>query len=257
MPHNLERFKQHVWLVLSTAQDFAKCLYDTPIDTHHLLAGLLREKEIAGHILRELGLTNTRVETLITAPISPVDSPEPPLLTLSTHSKTAIQYAIPEAPRTQRHIDTKLLLLRIIQQPKCKAIAFFGHSGVTPDHIRHKLYITQFPSPARNAASEPPRPRPNKILPSDGIRLIEQVLIKALDILEHGRLTHRQTVKRFTILAFSMEPSSYVFLPISASFKGYFPLMPVVKMRLRISDGKTRKRTLCHLTGCKGRLIAF
>ncbi len=140
MSDKLERFTQRARRVLTLAQDSAERMHHNYIGTEHLLLGLLTEESgVAGKVLRGMGLSSQRVQSIIermTGPSRgrPYTTPE-----LTPRTKRVIELAVDEARRMGHHyIGTEHLLLGLVRQGESVAIDILRRLGVSPERIRQE-----------------------------------------------------------------------------------------------------------------------
>jgi len=144
MSHKMELFTARARRVMRLAQEESQYLRHNYIGTEHLLLGLLREEDgIAICALRDLGMEQTQIETLM------IELTKLPILgmnavnDLTLSSQKALELAAKEA-HLMGHpfIDSEHLLLGLLNQPDGGAIDALKRLGISPAEIRrHILYI--------------------------------------------------------------------------------------------------------------------
>jgi hypothetical protein len=206
MPNNnMQRFTQRCRRVLSLAQEQAERLRHNYIGTEHLLLGLLREEGgVAGRVLRDLGLERQRVEELVeeltraTARTS-ANTPE-----LSPITKRVLELAVDEARRMGHHaIGTEHLLLGLVQQSDGVAIDVLKRLDVSPEAVRQQTRRVLQEKPTQTDAlieNQPEPKQPMARLSSDAYDMLQNVLVKILDMIESGKLSVAQGVELFNTL---------------------------------------------------------
>jgi len=165
----MERFTQRARRVLSLAQEEAERLQHNYIGTEHLLLGLMREDGgVAGRVLRDLGLEQSRVEELVERLTRASTRTTMVQLDLSPGTKKVLELAVDEARRMGHHyIGTEHLLLGLVRQSEGVAIDVLKRLGVSPEEIRRQTRRVLQESPVQPQSSKEeskprPRPRDNK-----------------------------------------------------------------------------------------------
>ena len=169
MPNKMERFTQRARRGLSLAQEEAERLQHNYIGTEHLLLGLMREDGgVAGRVLRDLGLEQSRVEELVERLTRASTRTTMVQLDLSPGTKKVLELAVDEARRMGHHyIGTEHLLLGLVRQSEGVAIDVLKRLGVSPEEIRRQTRRVLQESPVQPQSSKEeskprPRPRDNK-----------------------------------------------------------------------------------------------
>jgi ATP-dependent Clp protease ATP-binding subunit ClpC len=169
VPNKMERFTQRARRVLSLAQEEAERLQHNYIGTEHLLLGLMREDGgVAGRVLRDLGLEQSRVEELVERLTRASTRTTMVQLDLSPGTKKVLELAVDEARRMGHHyIGTEHLLLGLVRQSEGVAIDVLKRLGVSPEEIRRQTRRVLQESPVQPQSSKEeskprPRPRDNK-----------------------------------------------------------------------------------------------
>lgn len=137
---NWERFTQRARRVLSLAQEEAERLDHSYIGSEHVLIGLLREEGgVAGRVLRELGLEEARVKSMVER-MSGVGSRTPfAKVELSPSTKRVLELAVDEARRMGQHyISTEHLLLGLVRHNEGVAMDIFRKFGISAEQIRRQ-----------------------------------------------------------------------------------------------------------------------
>jgi hypothetical protein len=213
MPTNkMERFTQRARRVLSLAQEEAEQSRNNTIGTEYILVGLLREEGgIAGHVLRDLGLEIPRVEELIEELTgATIVHPRPTTTELTPGSKQILEIAVDEARRMGHHyIGTEHLLLGLVRQSEGVAIDVLKRLGVSPDEVRRitRRVLQESPVQPNVGISKPVSqtvppipPEARRRLPADAYEMLENVLMKILEMIEAGKLPVAQGVELFSTL---------------------------------------------------------
>jgi ATP-dependent Clp protease ATP-binding subunit ClpC len=150
---NWERFTQRARRVLSLAQDEAERLHHSFIGSEHVLIGLLREEGgVAGRVLRELGLDESRVQTMVerlagSGSRTPFSKTE-----LSPSTKRLLEYAVDEARRMGQHyISTEHLLLGMVRQNEGVAMDVMRKFGISAEQVRRQTRRMLKESPVSSA----------------------------------------------------------------------------------------------------------
>ena len=212
MPNNkMERFTQRARRVLSLAEEEAEHLQHNTIGPEHMLLGLLREEGgIAGRVLRDLGLETPRVQELVEELTHATASTSPTTAELSPSTKRVLELAVDEARRMGHHyIGTEHLLLGLVRQSEGVAIDVLKRFDVSPEEVRRQTrrVLQESPSQTNEPSQmvEPPPAVPNlkqpmTRLPHDAYELLENVLMKILEMLEAGKLPVAQGIELFSTL---------------------------------------------------------
>jgi len=164
VPNKMERFTQRARRVLSLAQEEAERLQHNYIGTEHLLLGLMREEGgVAGRVLRDLGLEQSRVEELVERLTRASTRTAQIQLDLSPGTKKVLELAVDEARRMGHHyIGTEHLLLGLVRQSEGVAIDVLKRLGVSPEEVRRQTRRVLQESPMQSSQEKErnPRPRP-------------------------------------------------------------------------------------------------
>jgi ATP-dependent Clp protease ATP-binding subunit ClpC len=126
--------------VLSLAQEEAERLDHSYIGSEHVLIGLLREEGgVAGRVLRELGLEEARVKSMVER-MSGTGSRTPfAKVELSPSTKRVLELAVDEARRMGQHyISTEHLLLGLVRHNEGVAMDIFRKFGISAEQIRRQ-----------------------------------------------------------------------------------------------------------------------
>src|SRR5947207_705966 len=113
----MERFTQRARRVLSLAHQEAERARNNFIGTEHLLLGLMAEEGgVAGHVLRELGLTTERVREVVKQIATNSENFDPSRVELATDIQQVLEYSVEEARRLgHHHIGTEHILLGLVR----------------------------------------------------------------------------------------------------------------------------------------------
>jgi ATP-dependent Clp protease ATP-binding subunit ClpC len=191
----MERFTQRARRVLSLAQEEAERLQHNHIGTEHLLLGLMREEGgVAGRVLRELGLEQSRVEELVERMTRATPRPTNAPLDLSPGTKRVLELAVDEARRMGHHyIGTEHLLLGLVRQTEGVAIDVLRRLGVSPEEVRRQTRRVLQESPVQTTQTEEQTPQPQN-RPSKKPRteaktpLVDQLATDLTKLAEEGKL---------------------------------------------------------------------
>lgn len=155
MPNKMERFTQRARRVLSLAQEEAERLQHNYIGTEHLLLGLMREDGgVAGRVLRDLDLEQSRVEELVERLTRATTRSSNVQLDLSPGTKKVLELAVDEARRMGHHyIGTEHLLLGLVRQTEGVAIDVLKRLGVSPEEVRRQTRRVLQESPMQSSQS--------------------------------------------------------------------------------------------------------
>ncbi len=136
--NKMERFTEKSKHVMYFAQEEAKRLQQNPIDTQHLLIGLIREKDsVASRVLREMNATADRIIELSPQLSNNADNKS---LELAPDTKKVLELAVDEA-RLMEHkfIGTEHLLLGLIRHEKSVAFDILRQLDILPENIRLQI----------------------------------------------------------------------------------------------------------------------
>lgn len=203
--NNMERFTQRAKRVLSLAQEEAERLRHKFIGTEHMLLALLREEGgVGGRVLLNLGVQMQPVEELIKDMTLVSASTVPNPAELSSGVRKLIELAVDEARRMDHHyIGTEHLLLGLIRQTDGVAIEVLRRLSVSSEDVRREAQRLLRENPVQ--VNQPPAtpsetPPPMARLSSDAYDMLQNVLIKILDMIESGKLSVAQGVELFNTL---------------------------------------------------------
>ena len=159
-----DRFDHQAKRVLALAQDEAVRFNHNYIGPEHLLLGLAREGEgIAARALEALGVTLSKLRSIVEKGIGRGDSPIPPSeITLSPHTKRIFEYAIEEASKLGRNdVGTEHLLLGLVRHSGHGSGGVLDAAGVLLENVRAKVIemLGQPTPPAPPPHSPQPTPR--------------------------------------------------------------------------------------------------
>lgn len=200
MANKMERFTQRARRVLSLATEEAERLEHNHIGTEHLLLGLMREEGgVAGRVLRELGLDQSRVEELVERMTRATRRNADTNLDLSPGTKRVLELAVDEARRMGHHyIGTEHLLLGLVRQSEGVAIDVLRRLGVSPEEVRRQTRRVLQDSPVQSTTptddekqpSNPPnRPSSNRPRRAEGkTPLVDQLATDLTALAMEGKL---------------------------------------------------------------------
>ncbi|MEQ8674122.1 MAG: ATP-dependent Clp protease ATP-binding subunit [Aggregatilineales bacterium] len=189
MPNKMERFTQRARRVLSLAQEEAERLQHNYIGTEHLLLGLMREEGgVAGRVLRDLGLEQSRVEELVERLTRASTRTTPVQLDLSPGTKKVLELAVDEARRMGHHyIGTEHLLLGLVRQSEGVAIDVLKRLGVSPEEVRRQTRRVLQESPMQSTQSKENTPRPSR-RSQEKTPLVDQLATDLTALASEGKL---------------------------------------------------------------------
>jgi hypothetical protein len=135
----MERFTQRARRVLSFAHQEAEKARNNPINTEHLLLGLmLEEGGVGGLVLRALGMTTDRVREVIGRITNVSTDFDPNRVELGSEIQSALEYAVDEARRLGHHyIGTEHILLGLVRVDST-GMEVLRRLGVTAEQIRRQ-----------------------------------------------------------------------------------------------------------------------
>lgn len=132
-------FTEQAQRALSRAQEEAQALSFTYIGTEHLLLGLLREENLASHILFDLGVDLPRVRQAILYIVGPDQRVTGEKVELSPRTKRVIELASIETKRLgAQSIDTVHLLLGLTRDSNGVATYVLTYLGINMDMVRRR-----------------------------------------------------------------------------------------------------------------------
>jgi ATP-dependent Clp protease ATP-binding subunit ClpA len=136
----MERFTRRAKEVLQFAQASAERFHHGYIGTEHLLLGLVHvESGVAGRALRELSISELKIEALVSEITKAETSLSLVTAELSSGAKRVLELAVDEARRMGHHyIGTEHLLLGLVRLPEGKAIDVLREMGVSPEEVRRQ-----------------------------------------------------------------------------------------------------------------------
>ncbi|MBC7870438.1 MAG: ATP-dependent Clp protease ATP-binding subunit [Chitinophagaceae bacterium] len=192
MSNKMERFTQRARRVLSLAQEEAERRQHNYIGTEHLLLGLMREEGgVAGRVLRDLGLEQSRVEDLVERLTRASTRTTPIQLDLSPGTRKVLELAVDEARRMGHHyIGTEHLLLGLVRQSEGVAIDVLKRLGVSPEEVRRQTRRVLQESPMQpQTTNEESKPRPGKPGGKDNkTPLVDQLATDLTAAAQEGKL---------------------------------------------------------------------
>ena len=132
------RFTQRAQKVLYLAQEEARRLNYSYVDTEHLLLGLIREGEgVAARALNFLGIEAEKARTMVEEMVEKVQGPEPREMTLTPRAKRILELAVDEARRMgHNYVGTEHLLLGLIREGEGIAAQVLNSLGVDQEKVR-------------------------------------------------------------------------------------------------------------------------
>ena len=157
MAENFDRFTKRARRVLTTAGEEARRLNHEYIGTEHILLGLVSEDGgVAMRVLRELGISATKVRNSIERRTrrGPLPVRDQPVLTPRT--KEVIELAVDEARQMRHHyIGTEHLLLGLVREGQGMAIDVLRDLGAPPEKLREQVTRFLEEQPAHAGEKEP------------------------------------------------------------------------------------------------------
>ena len=155
-----EKFTQRAELAIEKAGFAAGELGHSFVGTEHLLLGILAEREgLGARTLRSAGIDSDALRKVIVR-MDGLGAPCPAPSGLSVRGRIAVERAAAEADRLhQSHIGTEHLLLGILRQSDCCAVAALRELGADINDI-YTAVVDLFGSPAPNGRYQTGTARP-------------------------------------------------------------------------------------------------
>ncbi|MFW5691751.1 MAG: ATP-dependent Clp protease ATP-binding subunit [Chloroflexota bacterium] len=190
MPNKMERFTQRARRVLSLAQEEAERMQHNYIGTEHLLLGLMREDGgVAGRVLRDLGLDQSRVEELVERLTRASTRTTPVQLDLSPGTKKVLELAVDEARRMGHHyIGTEHLLLGLVRQSEGVAIDVLKRLGISPEEVRRQTRRVLQESPVQSQSTNEEKTQSRRPARSEKTPLVDQLATDLTALASEGKL---------------------------------------------------------------------
>ncbi len=141
MATGFERFSEGARKALSRAQEEAKRLGHSYIDTEHILLGIVAdESAIAAKVLTNLGVSLNKVQSAVEFVVGKgVESPSGEI-SLAPRAKKVIELAVDEARRlNSTYIGSEHLLLGLLGGREGVACSVLGSFGITLERAREEV----------------------------------------------------------------------------------------------------------------------
>jgi len=138
MASRFEKFSERARRALTIAQEEARQLNHSYIDTEHILLGLVREEEgVAAKVLTNLGIGLNKVRSAVEFVIGRGEKPSIGETGLTPRAKRVIELAIDEARNLgHSYIGTEHLLLGLLREGEGVAASVLANLGVTLEKVR-------------------------------------------------------------------------------------------------------------------------
>jgi ATP-dependent Clp protease ATP-binding subunit ClpC len=140
MSSGFERFSEGARRVLTKAQEEAKRLGHSYIDTEHILLGIVDEEAgVASKVLTNLGVPLTKVRAAVEFVVGKGERRTTGEISLSPRAKRAIEIAVDEARRlNSTYIGSEHLLLGLLGGKEGVACNVLENFGITLDRAREE-----------------------------------------------------------------------------------------------------------------------
>ncbi len=140
MSSGFERFSEGARRVLTKAQEEAKRLGHSYIDTEHILLGIVDEDAgVAAKVLTNLGVPLTKVRAAVEFVVGKGDRHSTGEISLSPRAKRAIEIAVDEARRlNSSYIGSEHLLLGLLGGKEGVACNVLENFGITLERAREE-----------------------------------------------------------------------------------------------------------------------
>jgi ATP-dependent Clp protease ATP-binding subunit ClpC len=137
----IERFTERAQRVLLMAQEEARRLGQSRVDTEHLLLGLIREGGgIAGQVLMAMGVDLARLKADIEKTAARGPSKPTGDMTISPHAKRALELTSAESRALgHNYVGTEHILLGLIREGEGVAAQVLARLGVDIDRAREQV----------------------------------------------------------------------------------------------------------------------
>ena len=141
MASRFEKFSERARRVLTVAQEEARNLSHSYIDTEHILLGLGREEDgVAAKVLTSLGVSLGKVRSAVEFIIGRGEKPPTGDTGLTPRAKKVIELAIDEARNLgHNYIGTEHLLLGLIREREGVAASVLDSFGITIERARAEI----------------------------------------------------------------------------------------------------------------------
>ena len=141
MSSGFERFSEGARRVLTKAQEEAKRLGHSYIDTEHILLGIVDEDAgVASKVLSNLGVPLTKVRAAVEFVVGKGERRTTGEISLSPRAKRAIEIAVDEARRlNSTYIGSEHLLLGLLGGKEGVACNVLENFGITLDRAREEV----------------------------------------------------------------------------------------------------------------------
>ncbi len=141
MASRFEKFSERARRVLTVAQEEARNLNHSFIDTEHILLGLGREEDgVAAKVLTSLGVSLGKVRSAVEFIIGRGENPPAGETGLTPRAKKVIELAIDEARNLgHNYIGTEHLLLGLIREGEGVAASVLDSFGITLERARAEI----------------------------------------------------------------------------------------------------------------------
>lgn len=138
MASRFEKFSERARKVLTTAQEEARKLNHSYIDTEHILLGLVHEEDgVAAKILTNLGIGLGKVRSAVEFMIGRGEKPGTGETGLTPRAKKVIELAIDEARHLgHNYIGTEHLLLGLLREGEGVAASVLDSFSITIERVR-------------------------------------------------------------------------------------------------------------------------
>ena len=135
-----ERFTEGAKQALTRAQEEAGAANQQYIGTEHLALALARDDDLAGRVLRDLGITYEGMKAQIGAVLDGIEKPGPPRIIPTSRVKRVMEVAFQETTSAgAEHVGTEHLLAALLVEAEGIAARALDELGATLPKVRRAI----------------------------------------------------------------------------------------------------------------------